>query len=390
MSSLMNHRQVAFEGMPDGASRLALVLWKGDVGGAEILNATLAERMRPLGVTVTIVFVINPKPLSDRLDRTGIPYRSLNLGRGRDVLRYPRLYAEAVADCGPDGALIVERGFMGAALRVGGYRGPIVAVEHGDFLPELQRPFSLRRLPRRIGLVAGARAVDAEVAVSNFMLEQMCSYAHARRSVRIYNGVDPDTYQPVALAPTDRDPVTIGFAGRLIPGKGADHLIQACAQVSRHHPVRLLIAGDGPERARLSRLARTLGGDSRIELLGVVNDVPAFWRRCDIAAVPGDTFVESFSMVTLEAMACGKAIVATRNGAIPELMVDGVTGTLVAPGDVEGLAAALAAYAEQPELRREHAAAARTRAIARFHIDTCAQSYIDLFDQLAASRCRVA
>lgn len=373
----------------DGDLRLALVLWNGDVGGAEILSANLAERMRPLGAAVTIVFVIQEHPLSERLVRTGVPYRSLNLGRGRDVLRHPRLYAEAVARCGPNGALLVERGFMGAGLRAGGYRGPIVAVEHGDFLPELEHYSDLRGLPRRIGHVAGAVSVDAEVAVSDFMLGQMRGRSHARRSMRIYNGIDPDLGGVTLDLPNDeRNGVTVGFMGRLVPGKGADRIIEACARMSQHCAVSLLIAGDGPERPRLSALAASLGSSANIEFLGVVHDISGFWQQCQIAAIPGDTFVESFSMVTLEAMACGKAIVATRNGAIPELMVDGITGTLVAPGDVAGLAEALVVYSQKPDLRYAHGAAARARAAERFHIDRCAQAYIDVFRELATSRSR--
>ncbi len=91
-------------------------------------------------------------------------------------------------------------------------------------------------------------------------------------------------------------------------------------------------------------------------------------------------------MTTLEAMACGKPIVATRNGAIPELMTDGVTGTLVAPGDIAALAKALAVYAESPNLRSAHGTAARARAIAQFNIEDCARAYLDLFDELAKDR----
>lgn len=371
--------------------KLALILWNGDVGGAEILNATLAEDMRRLGATITIVFVANPHPLSERLVLADIPYRSLNFSRGRDVLKHPQLYANAVARYGPDGAVVVERGFMGAALRAGGYRGAIVAVEHGAFLRDQQRSPGLRRLLRRISRVTGAWTVDAEVAVSDFMLDRMLhqSHVHARRTTRIYNGVDPDTHIAVSQTPTDSSThLTVGFAGRLIPGKGADRLIRAFMQVNLHEPVRLLIAGDGPERSRLSLLAQKLAADSKIHFLGVVDDLPAFWRRCDIAVVPSDTFIESFSMVTLEAMACGKAIVASSNGAIPELIVDGITGTLVNPGDVGELAEALVAYAEQPELRREHGAAARARAAERFQIKDCAQAYINLFSELATNRGR--
>ncbi len=276
---------------------------------------------------------------------------------------------------------------MGATLRAGGYRAPIVAVEHGDFLQERQKYSGSERLPRRIGCILGAWAVDAEVAVSDFMLEQMLTDSHARCSVRIYNGVDPETYMPLQRTPAvPTGPVTVGFAARLIPGKGADRLIQAFGQMRSPGKRRLLIAGDGPERPRLTSLARKFGPASKIEFLGVVNDVPAFWQQCDIAALPGDTFVESFSMATLEAMACGKAIVATRNGAIPELITDGTTGTLVEPGNVGQLTYALSVYAEQVELRQQHGAAARVRAIEKFHISTCAQSYIKLLGELATSR----
>jgi len=362
--------------------RLALVLWNGDLGGAEILNAALAEHLRQQGVTVTIVFIGSPQPLAERLRHTEISYCSLNLRRGRDVLRHPRLYAEQVSRYGPDGALLVERGFMGAALYGGGYRGPIISVEHGALLLEQDLP-TLQRMVRRLSRICGAWAADAEVAVSDFMLEMMRHEPHARQIRRIYNGIDQDTYLSVKEAPADLgSELVVGFAGRLVPGKGADRLIQALARVATKIPAKLLIAGDGPERPRLASLARALNHECAVEFLGVVDDLPAFWRQCDIAAVPSDDFIESFSMVTLEAMACGKPIVATRNGAIPELIVDGVTGTLVPPGDVEAFAQSLVAYAEQPELRRAHGASARRRAVEQFSIDACARAYLDLFGEL--------
>jgi glycosyltransferase involved in cell wall biosynthesis len=91
-------------------------------------------------------------------------------------------------------------------------------------------------------------------------------------------------------------------------------------------------------------------------------------------------------MATLEAMTSGKPIVATRTGAIPELIVDGTTGTLVSPGDVGALAQALTYYAEHPEVRRKHGLAGRARAIERFHIEDCARAYLTLFAELATKR----
>jgi glycosyltransferase involved in cell wall biosynthesis len=366
--------------------RLAVVLWNGNLGGAETLSVALAERMGRLGGNVTVVFVQGAWPLAERLASSEIEHKTIGLAHGRDVLRHPRRYAAEVTDAGADGALLLECGFMGASLRAGGYGGPIVAVEHGALLG-LERFSPLRRLCWRIDRLSGAWADDAEIAVSDFMLSKLRRHSHARLIRCIHNGIDPNTY-----IPRDRpsgDPgaeVVVGFAGRLIRGKGADKLIRAIAQANEQIPVKLVIAGDGPERAELTSLAREVGAESRVRFLGVVNDMPDFWQRCDVAAVPSDTFIESFSMVTLEAMTCGRPSVASRNGAIPELILDGVNGTLVAPGDVGALARALVDYAKHPELRRAHGAAARARAIEQFHIDDSALAYLDLFSELATSR----
>lgn len=338
------------------------------------------------GAELTIVFIGQPQPLAERLSSGRIAYHSLGFRRGRVVLRHPRWYAAQVARCGPDGALLVERGFMGAALRAGGYRAPIVAVEHGILLALPGLP-TTGGLLQRLNYLGGAWADTAEVAVSDFMLKRTLRHPHARQVERIYNGIDFELYSPDPQANADDgSELAVGFAGRLIPGKGLDHLIHAIAQVSQQRAVKLLVAGDGPERTSLTALARALGCGSKIEFLGVVNDTPTFWRRCDIVAVPSDSFIESFSMVTLEAMSCGKAIVATHNGAIPELVIDGLTGTLVPTGDHTALARALLDYADRPDLRLAHGAAARARAVERFHIDACAQGYIDLFRQLAGRR----
>ena len=332
-----------------------------------------------------------PWPLAERLTREGISYRSLGFGRGRDVLLHPRRYAAETAAIGADGALLMERGFMAAALRLGGYRAPIVSVEHGALLVEMQGPLTPRRMLRQLGRLTGAWAGDFEVAVSDFMLGEMRRHPHARSSRRIYNGVDPEVYRLAMESPPRSEPgLTVGFAGRLVAGKGADHLIAAIHASSSEISATLLIAGDGPERARLEAQARDLGVVDRVRFLGVVSDIPVFWQQCDIAAVPSDKWVESFSMVTLEAMSCARPIVATGEGAIPELVIDGTTGTLVAPGDIDGLARGLVMYAQSPELRARHGLAARERAVERFHIERCAQSYIDLFDELAGERARCA
>jgi glycosyltransferase involved in cell wall biosynthesis len=364
---------------------VAIVQWNGEIGGAEVLSVVLASAFRRLGVNSEFVFVTSSGPLVDRLVRADIPFRVLGFKRGRDIMWHPLRYSAAVAACGPDGALLPECGFVGAALRAGGFDAPIAAIEHGVLL---QRPDSAAQtVARLLNRIAGAWADDVEIGVSDYIVERMRRVPHARRFGRIYNGIDPAPFASVRSALGDRgeDLSVVGFAGRLIPGKGADDAIAAVAQALRRAPLRLLIAGDGPDRERLSGLARSLKIADRVEFLGMLADVRQLWQRCDVAIFPSNEFIESFGMVALEAMACGKPLVATRNGAAPELVRDRETGTVVSPGDVAALADALVTYAHRPALARSHGAAGRARVIQRFQIDQCAEAYLRCFGLIGSA-----
>jgi glycosyltransferase involved in cell wall biosynthesis len=275
---------------------------------------------------------------------------------------------------------------MGAALRAGGYRGPIVAVEHGDVL-EAQFYSQRRRAVQWIGRVSGAWADDVEVAVSDFVLTRLRRQPHTHAVKRIYNGIDPSKYasETVSGDRTSDGDCVVAFAGRLVYGKGADHLIEAAAQLSSTQPIRLLIAGDGPERSRLVSLTHSLGISDTVDFLGLEHNMPMFWQMCDIAVIPSTEFTESCPMTTLEAMASGKPVVATRNGGLPELVIDGETGIVVPPHDRIALTKALALYAVNKELGMTHGASGRARVIEHFNINKCAQEYLDLFDRLADS-----
>lgn len=360
--------------------RLALVLWKGDVGGAEVLTVALADQMRRLGTEATVVFIEGSQPLAARLASLDLPYRSIGLGRGRDILRHPRRYAAEVAEAGPDGALLVTCGYMGAALRAGGYRRPIVAVEHGDILYE-ERPRALRWMAR----ASGAWADGVEVAVSDFILDCLRRQPHTHKVQRIYNGINPLQYTS-DQARVDSEHCVIAFAGRLVHGKGPDYLIEAVAGLSAPNQVTLRIAGDGPERSRLESLAHRLGISRQVHFIGLKQDMPAVWGACDIAVVPSAEFIEACPMTPLEAMASGKPVVATRNGGLPEIVVDGETGILVSPGDKSSLIRALEVYIGDRQLRVAHGVSGRARVAEKFHIDRCAEAYLDLFDELGGQR----
>jgi glycosyltransferase involved in cell wall biosynthesis len=357
--------------------RVAAVLWSGLIGGAEAFTADLCRTMRDLGAEPGIVFVTRGEPLNLRLDADGIPHISLELGRGREVIHHPRALARAVQALGPDGVLLMAGGHLAAALRMGGYRGRVVAIMHGATI-ELG-PMTLQdRLMRPLDRAMGFWATDVDVAVSDFALSQIRRRPRRGRLIRIYNGVDLDTYKG-SSGSTDGEAVTVAYGGRLIEGKGVDVLLRAFAASAAREDVRLRIGGDGPARPMLERLAAELGLSRAVEFTGWTDDMPSFWRACDIAVMPSDTCIESFGMAAVEAMACARPVVVTDNGALPELVDDGITGFVVSPRDIRALADTLAALTRDADKRREAGNAARVRCEQRFNIRDCATAYIRLF-----------
>lgn len=166
--------------------------------------------------------------------------------------------------------------------------------------------------------------------------------------------------QPTGEATNPPSPVVVGYAGRLAPHKGVDVLIRAVAADRRLH---LRLAGGGPQEAALRALAEVAGG--RVTFVGTLDEreLPEFYRGLDVLAVPSldtPTWVEQFGRVAVEAMACGVPVVASRSGALPDVV--GKAGLLVEQGDPVALGEALVQVGTDPvlaaRLREEGAAQA--------------------------------
>jgi glycosyltransferase involved in cell wall biosynthesis len=364
------------ESPPASPPKVAFVSWNGILGGAQTFSVEMAGALRARDIDAHVVFVCESAPLDRRAEEIGVPWATVGLGRGSDILRHPRRLAKTVAANGADGAVLVSSGYLAAALRAGGYRAPLVAVEHGTFLQVERLPVArraLRRLDRRSGLWA----CSVEVAVSEFLLGELRQRAHARSLVCIPNGVDLQRFAPLEGEREPDEPI-IGCAARLVPGKGLDDLIRAVALL-RETGTRLQIAGDGPDRQLLEELAQELGVGQAVEFLGRVDDMPAFWRSCMIAVVPSHELIESFGLVAIEAMASGVPVVATRNGGLVEVVgEDDESGILVQSGAPAELAAAISGLLDDEDLRASHGRNGRSR-VERLHsLDACADSYAKL------------
>ncbi|OGO53033.1 MAG: hypothetical protein A2148_00900 [Chloroflexi bacterium RBG_16_68_14] len=165
-------------------------------------------------------------------------------------------------------------------------------------------------------------------------------------------GVDLARFQPRARNGARPSEVVVGAVARLSPEKGLDVLLRAVARlVAEGMPLRVVLAGDGPWRVRLRRMAERLGIAGRVDFRGEVphERVPEVLAELDIFVLPSRA--EGFGVAALEAQAMELPVVASRVHGIPDAVEDGHTGLLVPPGDAEALAGAIARLAEDAELR---------------------------------------
>jgi glycosyltransferase involved in cell wall biosynthesis len=180
----------------------------------------------------------------------------------------------------------------------------------------------------------------------------------ADRLTLIQNGVDLAHYQRQSPTRPPSIPIRIGAAGRLVPEKGFDVLIQAVEQLlDEGHELELSIAGDGAQAAGLSAQIDRSRHRAHLRLLGFVEDLRPFYDSIDVFCV--SSLGEGLPNVALEAMAMSLPIVATAVGGLPAVVDDGRNGLLCAPGSPDALREALRSLVASPALRASLGAAAR-------------------------------
>jgi glycosyltransferase involved in cell wall biosynthesis len=200
----------------------------------------------------------------------------------------------------------------------------------GPLASALMRPV-MARLARWDRATAGR--ADRYVAISHYVAGRIRRY-YNREATVIYPPVDTDFFHPDAARP-ERFALVVSA---LVPYKRLDLAIAAC----RHARVPLKIAGDGPDRAALERVA--VNGD--VEFLGRRSDedVRALYRRAAVTLLPGE---EDFGIVPLEAQACGRPVVALARGGALETVKPGETGVLVDEPTAEAFADAIASAVDR-------------------------------------------
>ena len=246
-------------------------------------------------------------------------------------------------------------------------------------------PGRMRLYHRLTGWIIKALWHDANVVVAN---------SHGLASLaQMYDptatvGVIPAGADLTGIAPKQGykadGAVNILFVGRLVKQKGLDVLIAALAAMDPAVNWRLTLVGDGPEWPALAGEAARVGLADQLDLRGWVTKdaLPALYRSGDIFVLPSRD--EGMANALLEAMAAGLPVVATRIAGSSEVVVQGETGLLVAPEDVEGLKVALTALIADESKRAAFGRAGRTRVETTFGWDIVAKAWMGAMDQVMA------
>lgn len=206
------------------------------------------------------------------------------------------------------------------------------------------------------------------------------------RIVVIHNGVDIAELDKAASSHVRSDlgldASTFVFAtvGSLVERKGHRYLLDAFAElcVSGHRRSALLIVGEGGEETSLKRKCSELGLAGKVFFLGHREDVQSIMRDVDCLVVPST--VEGMPFVILEAMVASKSVIASRIHGIPEVIVEGETGFLVPPRNVDSLYEAMRRVLENPALSRQMGAAGRRRIEAYFSHERMAREIECVYD----------
>ncbi|MEM9789590.1 MAG: glycosyltransferase family 4 protein [Planctomycetota bacterium] len=369
------------------------------VGGVEELCRQLALHYKEMGHDAIVVTIRWPRDLPTHDTHDGIDvYRfAMRAGEGslkqrlnalrtgwrdrrdiRSLMRDRRIDVINVQCVSHQGIYALD-----AAKALG---LPVVVTTQGERTIDTGRLYQRSTLMNRVLRELVDRAAHVTGCSQDTIDELEAWYGRplGDRKSAVYNGIRLADFD--GPEPDDHPrPYVLGI-GRLADNKGFDVLIDAWSRIDPSAgELDLLIAGKGDEQAKLERLAATTQGPGEARLLGSVG------RERAIALFKGSAFFvlpsldEPMGIVNLEAMAAGKAVIATRVGGVPEIVEEDRTALLVEPGNAEALAEAMTRVWTQPDLRDTLAKHGRAR-VERFDWSAIAAEYVALFEAAIAEK----
>lgn len=363
-------------------------------GGMRNHVVSLAERLDRARFRVCVFGPLDPAT-AERLQAKGVDVGHADVPGGLSpaLLRAAAAVRRVVTERQP--AILHCHGLVGGLVGrlaleglPSGVRAPaVVLTVHNlpDWPPSrLRRPLQ-RYLERRFARRT-ARYIAVSLAVRDSLVSSL-GVSPDKVSV-IYNGIDLARFAaaspPRAAARAEVGlpagvPVVAAVA-RLAPEKGIDVLLEAFVRLGQRATAHLAIAGDGPLRGVLERRARQAGVAERVHWLGHVTDPLPLLRAADVVAVPSRA--EGLGVACIEAMAAGRAVVASAAGGLGEVVQHRVNGLLVPAGDAMALRAALERLLGDELLRRRLGERARQDALQRFSVDAMVRNTTRLYEWL--------
>lgn len=320
----------------------------------------------------------------------GVEVVNLHKRSGSDPLHYVRMYGVLRA-LRPD--LIHTRDGAGLPAQVVAALAGVklrVHAEHGGGAADAGRGVGTRLLRRLL-----CPLVDHYIAASSDLEEWLVESVGAEpaRVSQIASGVDSVQFHPrlgpsAAVGPPGfmhDGAFVVGSVGRMDAAGNHTTLVEAFLRlIASPHPahqrLKLLLVGDGSERAECQALLHRAGAAARAWLPGARADVAQLLRAMDLFVLPARA--EDRSGAILQAMATGLPVVATAVGGNTELVHPGFTGILVPPMSTELLAAAIADYCRIPDMAARHGARARSQVIARHSMPAMARDVLAVYDAL--------
>lgn len=226
---------------------------------------------------------------------------------------------------------------------------------------------------------------DGVTAVSEFLKEETLESCRIKADIQVIpNFIDTTEYQPLekghfkkALCP-DGEKLLV-HVSNFRPVKRATDVVRMFSNLRREgYTLKMLMVGDGPDRAPAEHLARELGVFEDLRFLGKQEPINEILSIADMFLLPSGS--ETFGLAALEAMACAVPVVATNIGGLPELIIDGETGFLFPLGDMEAFTDRARALLDNEDLRLKMAAASRARALEAFDADKIVPLYESYYE----------
>jgi glycosyltransferase involved in cell wall biosynthesis len=313
------------------------------------------------------------------IPHTIFPFRPLDWRRPLEAARTTLAWRRIMQKVNP--SLIHANGFdlsRSFAMAAGSLGIPYITHVRFPFEPEGAR-WVLRSLPKPAAFIFNSRAMQDR------LWPDAVKYAPQSLPYTVHNAVDMDsfTYAPWPEEP----PYRIGIIANFAPFKRHEDFLRMAAEMVRsRQDLEFWIVGDDTEgsgrRKVLEQLAGELGITRYTRFLGHRSDIPDIMRQLHLLVVPSQ--FEPFGRVVIEAMACGRPVIGSRDGGIPEIIDDGKTGSLVEVGDYAGFSRAALDLIGNNELRENMSRNSIEAVQRRFSIQAHTKIILDIYGELLA------